>query len=92
MTSALQSLVITESEAQVERTLVQISKAHSEDDEICLSIVQEPGVHIRVSLTPQNFADTLCTGRKVEAKTRKRFGHPLWYWSGKRRTVRLLEN
>jgi hypothetical protein len=48
--------------------LVQISKAHAEDDEICVSIVQEPGVHIRVSLTPQNFADTLCTGRKVEAR------------------------
>lgn len=48
--------------------LVQISKAHAEDDEICLSILQEPGLHIRVSLTPQNFSDTLCTGRKVEAR------------------------
>ena len=47
---------------------VQISKAHAEYDEICLSIVQEPSVHIRVSLTPYNFADALCTGRKIEAR------------------------
>lgn len=47
--------------------LVQISKSHADGDEICLTIIQEP-VHIRVSLTPQNFADTLCTGRKVEAR------------------------
>jgi hypothetical protein len=49
-------------------TLVQISKAHAEEDEICLTIIQEPDVHIRVSLTPQNFTDTLLSGRKVEAK------------------------
>ena len=48
--------------------LVQISKAHADGDEICLTIIQEPNTHIRVSLTPQNFADTLCTGRKVEAR------------------------
>lgn len=48
--------------------LVQITKAHADDDEICLSIVQDPGVHIRVSLTPENFVETLCNGRKVEAR------------------------
>lgn len=49
-------------------TLVQISKTHAEEDEICLTIIQEPDIHIRVSLTPQNFTDTLLSGRKVEAK------------------------
>ena len=49
-------------------TLVQISKAHADEDEICLTIIQEPDIHIRVSLTPQNFADTLLSGRKVEAR------------------------
>ena len=49
-------------------TLVQISKAHADGDEICLTIIQEPDVHIRVSLTPQNFTDTLLSGSKVEAR------------------------
>lgn len=30
--------------------LVQISKAHADDDQICLTIMREPDVHIRVSL------------------------------------------
>lgn len=56
------------SAAGLSGALVQISKAHADGDEICLTIIQEPNVHIRVSLTPQSFADTLCTGCKVEAR------------------------
>lgn len=48
--------------------MAQISRAQAEDDQICLTIVREPDVHIRVSLTPGAFADTLCTGRMVEGK------------------------
>lgn len=47
---------------------VQISKAHADGDEICLTIIQKPNAHIRVSLTPQNFTDALCTGREVEGR------------------------
>ncbi len=49
-------------------TLFQISKTHADNDEICVTITREPeGTHIRLSVTPQQFADTLLTGRKVEA-------------------------
>lgn len=49
------------------KSLVQISKARADGDEICITIIREPDVHIRVALSPENFTDTLLTSRKVDA-------------------------
>lgn len=48
--------------------IVQISQTHAEIDEVCITIVVEPGVHIRVAVSDSAFTDLLLSGRKTNAR------------------------
>lgn len=58
-----------------ETALVQFTRVQDEAeppvDQVCLTIIQEPNVHIRVALLLAEFADTITTGRKIEAKVKR---------------------
>lgn len=53
--------------------LVQISRCYSgsaggDSNQIHISIIRETGVHIRVALSPEQFAEALFAGTKIEGK------------------------
>ncbi len=46
-------------------TFLQISRAQSDSDKICVSLIRDKEAYIRVEMTLDKFADAITSGSKI---------------------------